>query len=686
MSEMEFEQPEDDSLLRLDNSTATYRAVSGGGSQGGGGGGSVTGASSQGGRSAAQSQRSQRSRPGSRASSRGGGSAYGESQRPRTAPDQTADGASWGGGSSAASPFSLPTDRLMDVVVLRRRMEANGGVQVQASAGSFGGGRAGIAPGVGKGSMLDFMRESPLVRLGLKTDGTNLPRQSVPGPGSDVLALKNKLGQQRQMLQEARRRIQMLEEARHNDGQRAEMAIAMQVDQVRAEAAVEIRKLKERAKMHEDVSRTNTSYMPQGNAVPSFNASPVGPPSAASSPSRGGDDSPERGGSEPVVDNRMADRNLALTVELQQTKLKNKREKLDLVKKLEASFLEGRGLKKVRTEMQGEVDEMKSQMAKLKNDSMTWKFAASARDKAKRDKERWKDIKDKQNAPAVVVMDKWEVERDPLGQVVTNPTSVALEKELNALKKRMRGDASVREELLACKNERDQLKQRMALAERQAKQYGADVRRLESNQSKKGVCSMGSAPGSPGGKKGGKKSGKTSPRPRTASPRSDEETIEVQEATIEGLSLELEKTILEQEELRVQLEQQQVERMRAVAHRDEAIQALELAHTQSEALAAELAKHQNLPSGEQLVAEREEVVEAAAAVSESLVSVAPEDVDAVTAAAVKIQASERGRAARASSPTKAVGTAAEGAAAEGAQGTEGEGDDEVVSTDPDAEA
>jgi len=97
-----------------------------------------------------------------------------------------------------------------------------------------------------------------------------------------------------------------------------------------------------------------------------------GTPSAASSPSRGGD-SPERGGSggggggggglggggggggQPVVDSRMSDRNLALTVELQQTKLKNKREKLDLVKKLEASYMESRGLKQARTEMQGEV-------------------------------------------------------------------------------------------------------------------------------------------------------------------------------------------------------------------------------------------------------------------------------------------------------------------------------------------
>jgi hypothetical protein len=320
MSAMEFEPPEDPSLLKLDNSTATFSRLAGGGSVSGSvGGGSV-------------GERTQRSRGSSRRSSRrSAASAYGESQRPRTAPDQQQSTGGWGAESTAGAPFQLPTDRLMDVVVLRRRMEGNGGVRVQASAGTFNGGNSGISPQDGSG-MLDFMRETPLVQLGLRDDGTSLPRQmSVPGPGSDVLALKNKLGQSRQMLQEARRRIKMLEDARRNDADRAEMAIAMQVDQVRAEAAVEMRKLKERAKMHEDTSKSNSFYMPQGNAVPSFNASPVGPPSAASSPARSEQDDIAQ------PDNRMAERNLALSVELQQVKLKHKREKLDLVKKLEAA-------------------------------------------------------------------------------------------------------------------------------------------------------------------------------------------------------------------------------------------------------------------------------------------------------------------------------------------------------------
>ena len=197
----------------------------------------------------------------------------------------------------------------------------------------------------------------------------------VHGPGSDTLALKNKLIQNRQMLQEARRRIQMLEDARSNDKERAEMEIAMQVEAVRAEAAVEIRKLKERAKMHEETQKQNNFYMPQGSAVPSFGSSPVGPPSAGSSPERG---SPKPAAPE---DPRMADRYLALTVEMQQHKLKSKREKNELAKKLEHCFLELRGLKKTRTEMQGEADELKRQLKKSKMDAATRKLAAALADK-----------------------------------------------------------------------------------------------------------------------------------------------------------------------------------------------------------------------------------------------------------------------------------------------------------------
>ena len=85
-------------------------------------------------------------------------------------------------------------------------------------------------------------------------------------------------------------------------------------------------------------------------------------------------------------------------------------------------YLDARGLKQARNDMKGQVDDLTAQLAKCKSDALTWKFAASARDKAKRDKERWKDIKDQQKAPPVVVMDKWEVERDGLGKVVQPPT------------------------------------------------------------------------------------------------------------------------------------------------------------------------------------------------------------------------------------------------------------------------
>lgn len=181
-------------------------------------------------------------------------------------------------------------------------------------------------------------------------------------------------------------------------------------------------------------------------------------------------------------------------------------------------------------------------------------------------------------------------------------------------------------------------------------------------KSNKGVGSMGSAPDLLGAKKTKQK--RTQEPSRAESPLgSDEETRAVQEATIQGLTVELERTIVEQEELRVQLERTQLERMRAVAQRDEAIQALELAHTQNEELNAQLEKLQGVERPQPETVETttnpaqmpeldKDVVAAAAAVAESLVHIPPADVQAVEAAATKIQAVERGRAARANSPTK----------------------------------
>ena len=166
---------------------------------------------------------------------------------------------------------------------------------------------------------------------------------------------------------------------------------------------------------------------------------------------------------------------------------------------------------------------------------------------------------------------------------------------------------------------------------------------------------------------------------------SDEETRAVQEATIQGLSVELERAIVEQEELRVQLERTQLERVRAVAQRDEAIQALELAHTQSEEMAAQLENLQGVEHPQSVAAAEtasmdpaqmselgQDAVDAAAAVAESLISVPLVDVDAVEAAATKIQAVERGRATRGNSAAKAPGAATTAS--------------EYVSTDPAAEA
>jgi hypothetical protein len=169
----------------------------------------------------------------------------------------------------------------------------------------------------------------------------------------------------------------------------------------------------------------------------------------------------------------------------------------------------------------------------------------------------------------------------------------------------------------------------------------------------------------------------------------------VQEATIQGLTVELERTIVEQEELRMQLERTQLERVRAVAQRDEAIQALELAHSQNEELAGQLGtlgvKHPQLDAAETALLDLAHMPEldqdaaaAAAAVAQSLVGIPPSDVHAVEAAATKIQAAERGRVARSNSPSKTPEAATQAEAVAGAGAGEG-AEDEFVSTDPAAE-
>jgi hypothetical protein len=174
--------------------------------------------------------------------------------------------------TSTRNPFKLPAN-MMDVVVLRRDV-GDDGVCLQSTAGSFSG--AGQSAGLShaglshdSSGMVNYLREGPLVSIGLRSESrlqAPAHRLSVPGPGSDLTALKNKLAHSRQMLQEARRRIQVLEQTRQNDAERAQREIHLQVESVRAEAMVEIRKLKERAKMHE--STRSTGYMPMGGYIP----------------------------------------------------------------------------------------------------------------------------------------------------------------------------------------------------------------------------------------------------------------------------------------------------------------------------------------------------------------------------------------------------------------------------------
>ena len=218
---------EPDVGLRLDNSTATFHQPRAALRLAKSRGASSSRASSR--PSSRASAKASASASGWGSSQQGAAAVYGDATAPRpsTAPEQGVGDPAAAAAFRAGTTFQLPTDRLMDVVVLRRRQdEQSGAVDVQASAGSFNGGSKGIS--TSEGSVLEFMRESPLVQLGLRQDGSALPQPKVVhGPGSDTLALKNKLIQNRQMLQEARRRIQMLEDARSNDKERAEMEIAM---------------------------------------------------------------------------------------------------------------------------------------------------------------------------------------------------------------------------------------------------------------------------------------------------------------------------------------------------------------------------------------------------------------------------------------------------------------------------
>ena len=340
----------------LDQTTAEYRNYSGGTKQQ---------------RNASRSRGGGYDRPPLRGND-GRPSSRGESLRPNTAPD-TMPMQDARASMDRSYPLRLPPN-MMDVVVLRREHDQYGGVNLQSTAGSFSGlGQSGVST---DNSMVASLREGPLVSIGMSGDvmrpSTSSGRTSLPGPGSSETALKNKLAHSRQMLQEARRRIQVLELSRKKDVERAEHQISLQVEAVRSEAMVEIRKLKERAKMHEGTR--SSVYIASGNGL--FPGA-GGPTESSATPG---------GGRDPEEAHATSARELVLQVELQQLQSKSKRDKNDLAKKLEQAYLDLRLVKDERTEMAGGVSELKSQLAHAHMATSTWKLAAAGKERMKRDR------------------------------------------------------------------------------------------------------------------------------------------------------------------------------------------------------------------------------------------------------------------------------------------------------------
>lgn len=150
---------------------------------------------------------------------------------------------------------SLPGS-LMDVVVLRRQFDGSSGVSLQSTACSFGGGSSASATVADAAAVGGFMRQGPMVSLGLNGSAHDKSRRQsdihtgAGGGGSSTTALKNRLAQMRQMLEEAKRRIRVLEDARRNDQKLYAKEMQMQADLIRSDAAAEIRRLKERTKIN----------------------------------------------------------------------------------------------------------------------------------------------------------------------------------------------------------------------------------------------------------------------------------------------------------------------------------------------------------------------------------------------------------------------------------------------------
>ena len=137
-----------------------------------------------------------------------------------------------------------------------------------------------------------------------------------------------------------------------------------------------------------------------------------------------------------------------------------------------------------------------------------------------------------------MIANKWEVERNGLGEAVMGKTADALGKELRALKKREKSNEAIKKELEVMTKARDGAVESLKLVERELKSERASIRRMSAKQLKPGEEARQS---------------KRQLQQAKTKHESDAEANAVLEATVQGLTGELERSIVAFEELRVQV-------------------------------------------------------------------------------------------------------------------------------------
>ena len=137
-----------------------------------------------------------------------------------------------------------------------------------------------------------------------------------------------------------------------------------------------------------------------------------------------------------------------------------------------------------------------------------------------------------------MIANKWEVERNGLGEAVMGKTADALGKELRALKKREKSNEAIKKELEVMTKARGDAVESLKLVERELKSERASIRRMSAKQLKPGEEARQS---------------KRQLQQAKTKHESDAEANAVLEATVQGLTGELERSIVAFEELRVQV-------------------------------------------------------------------------------------------------------------------------------------